>query len=727
MPTTILDNPPKPWTAAIMRRVEHTDEPIENIVADVFASGGPMEQCGFPARPGQPLLAALVSRSVDKSGWRMGEGPTGLGKSLSYLIPGILAVRRARARWENKDRRKWRLVVSTANMALQAQIVGKDVGSAAAILGISTSVATVIGRSNYVCPLKLNEGRLTFSGFTTPEVRAEVDKIADWFDGLDDEGGAYKDAAPFAISPMAWARCSTDTDGCAAKGCEHYEPKSGYSPCPAELAKSAAASSEIVVLNHAYLSRAYHALGPVALLVVDEGHNFEDACRGAGERRINKYHAGRMAKLASEVLSKPDAKRLVADPFQRTVTTGRAYLQQMSAVRNGDKRVLRPGWAKPFNPPTLEDFDGVLDVVRSLSALIVGESDEVRKAKFEHAVDQLKTARDRALSLLAGGPTPEDANALPGVWATWAEIDGITDDGAVLATAPADAGAVVRSIQMKIPRCIITSATLAPGGDAAPTEAALGANWAEPTLLLPSPWPLAKMGVLVVPVGPGTKDPLWHAWVDRMVVSAVKAARGRTLVLCTSWARAKAASEAIRSEGLPYPLLVQGEAGRDVLSRRFRDETDSVLVATRSFFEGLDIQGESLSCVVIEKLPFDPPGDPLEDAAALVAAERMGGSPFLARSLPKMVASLAQAAGRLIRSPNDKGAIVILDGRVTEKSGIGFSSRKALPPFPLSTFMGDVGNMLEGRLLLLRDPAPQAVTSGADIDDGTVVRKRRVV
>lgn len=730
MATKQLVNSERPWTAGLLRRAEETNEPLADIVADVFAPGGPMEQAGFPARAGQPVLAAMIARCVagaaNGGGWRMGEAPTGLGKSLAYLIPGLLATRRARSRWDKTDKRPWRLAISTANIALQNQITDKDAALAASILGVSTSVATVVGRSNYVCPLRMNEARLTFGGaFTTAETRAEVDKIADWYDGLDDPSNAHKDHAPFAVTPLAWGRCSTDTDGCAAKGCPHHEPKEGFAPCPAEMAKAAAAAAEIVVLNHAFVSRGYPALGPTSLLVVDEGHAFEDACRGAGERRINRGAAARAARFASEVMPKADAQRLVAEPFRATVRAARAYLEKMGASRPGEKRPLRPGWSGAVRgAPAEADFEGVRQAAGAIEALMIGQSDDVERERMKHAIDQLRQLRERALALLDGRPPAADANALPGEWATWAEIDGNMDDGAALACAPADAGAVVQAIQRSIPRCSITSATLAPGGDAGPTEAALGATFAEPTLLLPSPWPLASMGVLVVPVGPSTKDPLWSGWADRCAVEAVRAARGRTLVLCTSWARAKAVSEAIRCAGLPYSLLVQGEAGRDVLSRRFRDDTHSVLVATRSFFEGLDVQGESLSCVVIEKLPFDPPGDPLEEAAGNVAAKRMGGSPFLARSLPKMAAALAQAAGRLIRSPSDRGAIVCLDGRVTERTSIGNAARKALPPFPISTLIEDVGNLLGGRPLVLRNPGAPVVTPDAD-DGSTVARKRR--
>ncbi len=647
------------------------------------------------------------------------------GKSFAYLIPGFLAVRRARSRWDKNDKRPWRLAISTANLALQAQIVGKDAALAASILGLDTTVATMIGRSNYVCPLRLNEARLTFNGFTSADVRAEVDRIADWFDGLDDVGNATKDGLPFAAQPASWARCSTDTDGCAARGCPHHEPKDGFAPCPAERAKASAAAAEVVVLNHAFLTRGYPALGPTAILVVDEGHAFEDAARGAGERRIGRGVAARATKLASEAMPKADASRLVGEPFRALVKAARVYLERSGATRIGDKRPLRPGWAATVHgAPSADDFDAVGKAANAVEALMIGQSDEVERERMKHAIQQLRSMKERAVALLDGRPPAADAAALPGEWAVWGEIDGSQDDGAAIAAAPADAGSVVQAIQKAIPRAAITSATLAPGGDPASTEAGLGAAFAEPTLLLPSPWPLASMGVLVVPVGPGTKDPLWSGWADRQIVSAVRGARGRTLVLCTSWARAKAAAEAIRADRLPYPLLVQGDAGRDVLSARFRTEIDSVLVATRSFFEGLDVQGESLSCVVIEKLPFDPPGDPLEEAAGNVAAKRLGGSPFLARSLPKMLASLVQGAGRALRSPTDRAAIVCLDGRVTERTSIGNAARKALPPFPISTVIDDVGNFLDRRPLLLADPTAPPVTQGPT-DDGTVARKRR--
>jgi ATP-dependent DNA helicase DinG len=164
---------------------------------------------------------------------------------------------------------------------------------------------------------------------------------------------------------------------------------------------------------------------------------------------------------------------------------------------------------------------------------------------------------------------------------------------------------------------------------------------------------------------------------------------------------------ALRSANLPWKILAQGESGRSDLRDTFKADRDSVLVGTKSFFEGLDVQGDACRLVVIDKLPFDPPGDPVEDAVGALASERSGGlSPFMVRSLPRACALLAQAAGRLVRSPTDRGALMLLDNRVLQNSAMGAAARRALPPFPLSRDVRDIARHLAGEKLAL---APLAV------------------
>jgi ATP-dependent DNA helicase DinG len=223
------------------------------------------------------------------------------------------------------------------------------------------------------------------------------------------------------------------------------------------------------------------------------------------------------------------------------------------------------------------------------------------------------------------------------------------------------------------------------------------------------------MGVLVVPAGPQPKEAGWLDWASERAAEAVLAADGRTLVLCSSIASMRRLGEAVRRV---WPnTRIQGEAGRSELRTWFRDDVSGVLVASRSFFQGLDIAGEACSCVVIDRAPFSVPDDPLEKAVCdLLIQRNPGGDAFSLRSLPQACMVLAQAAGRLIRSRSDRGAVVVLDNRVLWNNPMGRSLKASLPPFPVSAEVEDVRRVLSGEAMA------GAVVRGGGI---TAARKAR--
>jgi ATP-dependent DNA helicase DinG len=214
------------------------------------------------------------------------------------------------------------------------------------------------------------------------------------------------------------------------------------------------------------------------------------------------------------------------------------------------------------------------------------------------------------------------------------------------------------------------------------------------------------MGALVVPADVlNPKDARWKEWATDKVVQAVEIARGRTLVLASSSAMMRHYGMHLASRS-SYPVRTQGSSGRNDLIRWFTETTEGVLVATRSFFQGLDVRGESLSCVIIDRVPFDPPGDPLEDTVANMLAERVGGNPFSVRSLPRAGMVLAQASGRLIRSQTDRGVVVMLDSKVVDGMMAGFL-RRSFGGLPLSRAMSDIGRVIDGQSVAV-EPQPTA-------------------
>ena len=321
---------------------------------------------------------------------------------------------------------------------------------------------------------------------------------------------------------------------------------------------------------------------------------------------------------------------------------------------------------------------------------------------------------DRDLS----GPSREPWASGP--WAIYFERD--QRQKVIAHMSPADVAPAAAVMHNKYPTAILTSATLpdfkalrlslgtrdpdVPDDEEQPDRHIPAPAFEE---RLPSPFALADMGALIVPTGPTPKEAAWPEWATTQVVETVRQAQGRTLVLCTSYRQMKAYAVPLKAAADlgGYPVKVQGEEGRAALRKWFRDTINGVLIASRSFFQGLDVQGESLSCVVIDRIPFPRPNDPVEAAVQRLLETRSRGNEggFMLRSVPEAAKALAQGSGRLIRAHEDRGVIVLLDNRISKSYGCWDILRKALPPFPVSRNLNDVGNVLAGRDLVgLRRP-----------------------
>lgn len=717
---------PRPWTPRVLALIDGP-ETIEAVVDHLFARGGPLEQAGLSYRPQQHALAQVVARRLDRGdGWALGEAPCGVGKGQAYLIPGVISILRARGRWKpdpaKKNSQPPRMIVSTANIALQGQLVEKDVPLIASALGIRVRVGLLKGRSNYICDARLNESLLV--RFSNDGGYQDLTRLRAHLDA-DPDGSGDRDALPFQVSPSTWARASTDSAGCPQAGCGHFEPSAGYTACRAETAKRAAVGAEVLVVNHHYLALAGPGLatGRGSLLAIDEAHALEGALRGALSKDLRRGTAFHLGRICAPVYGN-DARKIVGDPVLRLLDRAKDWLRSTSAAQVG-RRPLPPGWAGSLTEQAFEPLKQAADALDLLAKAKANTEEEIRAAaRAEAACEQVRGIHGRCLSLLAARPSPAEVSAAPGPWAMWAEQDG---EYASLGYCPADVSSVVARLQKVYPSGVLVSATL----DVEATVTALGlqeplARPAAEVVTVGSPFPLAQLGLLVVPSGPGVKDPLWTDWASKQIVEAVRQSGGGALVLCSSRRMMDEAVDALRGAGLPQAVLAQGESGRADLRDRFIADVDSVLVGTKSFFEGLDVQGDACRLVVIDKIPFDAPGDPVEDAVGLLAAERSGGSPFLVRSLPRACALLAQAAGRLVRSPTDRGAVVLLDQRVAAGSSIGGAARRALPPFPTSRDIADVGRHLRGEPVRSVAPsAPFSVNGRVESDGGESIPLRR--
>lgn len=658
---------------------------ITEAVEAVFSEGGPITDAGFEIRESQKRLALATAARIDEGdGWSLGEAPCGTGKGLAYLIPGVIAAMRAERRCDAAHRAANggrgsaetfpKLVVATANIALQEQLVTKDIPAVGRLLGVNVRGTLYKGRRNYLCRLALREAETKQAIAPTPGWKV----IRRW--AADTETGDREELT-FDPGPM-WADVSTDSDGCAGRNCPMY------SDCYVERARRGAARAHVVVANHAFLPFLGGKFDAVCL-AVDEAHELEGYLRGFASREIRERTAEHLANRMKRFIPESIVRdvRLAVD---RVFDSAAQWWNRKAGQWDRELR-FAPGW---YNGP--DPIPALDRAIRVLGDAQAAEEDKVTATKIGKAAKSVGKLREVIETSVNVEPTADLKQMAPGPWAIWMSKD--SRGRFEMSIAPADISEVTRLVRDAFPAAILTSATLAINGKLTYTRNTLGLQQEHVAeeLALPSPYPLQQMGALLVPSGPSPKQRTrWEPWAADQVVDLVNRAGGRTLVLCSSNKMKRRYAEALRDR-TSWPVKVQGEEGRSALRKWFTETTEGVLVATRSFFQGLDVQGDSLVQVIIDRIPFTPPGDPLEEAVGALLVQKHGGSAFKQRALPAACMAAAQGAGRLIRSQSDRGVVVCLDSRVAQSGMMGRCLRGALPPFPLTRDMGALERVLEG-------------------------------
>jgi ATP-dependent DNA helicase DinG len=595
---------------------------------------------GFEPRAEQLALATAVERALGSGEHLLAEAGTGTGKSLAYLVPALES--------------GLRVVVATATKALQEQLLVHDVPAAAVALGRDVDAAILKGRENYLCRRNLDGLEVLGSQarLLIPDGDAgdELERLWPWIESTATGDRAELDFEP---RPALWAELAVGADRCRGPRC----PFAGS--CFSEAARARAAKAELVVTNHALyladvaLRARLGADGPLVLpehdaVVFDEAHRLEDGAAAwlggrvslAGVRRllrdVERAHRDAARVPPAPLLERADraADRAIGPLETRR---GRRRLRELELVR------AAPG------------LERLAQVLETLAEALTGRSDELD-----------------ALAGRAHGVAGDVLRVL-----AWDDVDRVAwAEPGSLAWAPVDVAPLLREVLWESGvTAVLVSATLEP----AFARARLGLDGAR-ELVLDSPYDYAAQALLYVPERmPEPRAPGYEQRVVEEVAALCRASRGRALVLTTSFAALDAIAAGL-AEAVSYPVLRQGDAPRERLLARFRAEVDTVLVATQTFWQGVDVPGESLSLVVIDKLPFQVPGDPLVEARCeRLAAD--GVEPFLGYQLPAAVLALRQGFGRLIRGHGDRGAVAILDGRVrTRAYGEAFLS--ALPRCP---------------------------------------------
>jgi ATP-dependent DNA helicase DinG len=603
-------------------------------VDDFFGPSGRLAAVlpGFEPRGGQAALAQAVADALEGDEHLLAEAGTGTGKSLAYLVPALVSGKR--------------VVVATATKALQEQLLTKDVPAAAAALGRNVRVAVLKGRQNYLCRKSLAGVDQLGGLFRTSEDAADYERLGDWIESTETGDRAELSFEP---STALWAELSVGGDRCAGRRCPFI------GSCYAEAARGRAAEAELVIANHALyfadLALRQRTDGGGVLpehdaVVFDEAHRLEEAAAAWFGGRIS---LGRLRQLARDV-ERHCREEETRPPARALDDLDQAGTELISAFDpSSGRRRLTPA-----------DEDELDAYGRALGRALGRLADELAGAGEE--ADAL--AR-RALGVAADVEACLDLDDPDRV--SWAE------PGA-LAWAPVDVSEILREeLWGAGPTAILVSATL----EAPFLRRRLGLDDAR-ELVLPSPFDYREQALLYVPERfPEPRAPGYYARLADEVVALCNLSRGRALVLTCSYRALDELVDRARPR-LQFPVLVQGEAPRERLLERFRDDVDSVLFATATFWQGVDVAGESLSLLVVDKLPFAAPGEPLVEARCERIA-REGGDWFTDYAVPSAVLQLRQGFGRLIRGHGDEGVVAILDPRLRTRA-YGRRFLEALPP-----------------------------------------------
>jgi len=618
-----------------------------------FAGGGTFERAleGWRVRPQQIEFAASVLAAIESSGVLIAEAGTGTGKTFAYLAPALIA--------------GGRVIVSTGTKTLQDQLFHRDLPLVRDTLGVPASLALLKGRANYVCLHHVEEAAAGGT-FASREEARDIHAISR-FAGRS-ASGDKAECIEVAELSGAWARATSTRENCLGSKCRHYED------CFVMKARKAAGDADLVVVNHHLFfadvvlrDEGVTDLLPSAnTIVFDEAHHLPDLARLFFGQSVSTAQVAELARDArtAQILHAKESPA-IAEAAQ---AADRAARDVRIALGTGTGRfgAAQFGANAAFSK-SLDELDARL-----------GSLGELLAAQAERA-DELRNARDRTAQLREAvanwrGEAGEDA-------VRWVEAYA---QSAVLNRTPLDVGPIFAQRIADGKRAwVFTSATLSVAGDFRHFQTELGLDEAM-TRHWESPYDFASQALLYVPEGlPEPNSPVHTEAVIDAAFPVVCAAGGRAFLLFTSlramdagYARLK---DKLAAAGLEWPVFLQGSAGKNELLERFRDTPNAILVGSQSFWEGVDVKGEALSLVVIDKLPFNPPDDPVL-AARIEQINRAGGNAFMDYQVPRAVIALKQGAGRLIRDETDRGVLMICDPRLVSKP-YGRRIWRALPPF----------------------------------------------
>lgn len=634
----------------------------------LFSAGGPLAPSvgAFSPRRSQTEMAKSIAQAIADQKTLIAEAGTGTGKTFAYLVPALL--------WGGKT------IVSTGTKNLQDQLFLRDIPTVRTALRAPVSVALLKGRSNYVCHYHLertlNNGRMTsrddvghlreisrFIKMTSSGDKAELTKVPE--------------------NATIWNLVTSTRDTCMGAECQYYQD------CFVMKARREAQQADVVVVNHHlfFADVALKDTGVAELLpsantiIFDEAHQLPDTATLFFGQTVS---TSQILELCRDVLAEGLAHARGGPDWAKVVTAVEKAARDLRLTFPQDSMRL----ALAQIVPSSGFFPALETLKEQIAAMIDVLEDQAARA------ESIEQCRVRAVELAAGldawkpetkGKVVEGDQAVLWVEAFASSLQ--------LHKTPLSIAPIFSNQREGTPRSwIFTSATLAVKNDFKHFSAQMGLE-GEEAKNWPSPFNYEQQGLLYVPSG--LPEPNAFGYTDAVVDCAlpvIEAAGGRTFFLCTTIRAVKHVAERLRTEfadrGLDFPLFVQGERGRTELLDSFRNAGNAVLVGSQSFWEGVDVRGDALSLVIIDKMPFAPPDDPVL-AARIDVMEKQGMNGFMHHTLPEAIINLKQGAGRLIRDENDRGVLMICDPRIITKS-YGRRVWQSLPPFKRTRVQAEV-------------------------------------
>ncbi len=620
---------------------------------------------GFAPRQVQQQMADHIDRIISEGGILVVEAGTGVGKTFAYLVPAILSGKRT--------------IIATGTKNLQDQLFHQDLPVMRSALNVPITVALLKGRANYLCTHRLNVNR-DAGDACSRRYQHEFQLINEWAGRT--RTGDIAEVDDVQEESFIWPLVTSTTENCVGSGCDDYNE------CYVLKARREAQAADLVVINH-HLFFADMAL---------KEQGFGDILAGADVFILDEAH--QLAEVATRFfglsLTSRQLRNLCSDARSEHLKESGSLSELPATLDELEKAVadLRLGMGHAGQRLSWTDLQGICDfgklleeVKKNLTDISDWLSDASERSKGLNNCYQRSLHFLERFSLIASGSEANSEQDDDDEMVCWADT---SRRGFGLHSTPLNIAEIFHSYMTEVNAgWIFTSATLAVGDSFEHFNGRLGLD--EPdTRILESPFDYKNNGLKYLPVGlPPPSDPSYINEICLRALPVIEAARGRTFMLFTSYRALKVAAQQIANH-IDYPVLIQGEAPKQRLLKDFKAYGNAVLLGTASFWEGVDVRGDALSCVIIDKLPFAPPGDPVMQAR-LEAMQRRGQNPFFDYQIPSAVVMLKQGAGRLIRDITDTGVLMLCDPRFRSKR-YGKIFLDSLPPMPITNRIKDVEN-----------------------------------